>query len=219
MADVDARRQHCKWLPKQPEHRKSSPLISSSFLVRPSASPSRPFAYSNYFVFGLDHRNITRPWFLDTNCLNRVFVVYFTFQRVLQQGILQKTKLTENGKKIRKHWTSSWVVLTDLFLFLFKESAASKMASSSSSSSSSQTALSGTTNKPELCVDLNGATIEWAAVKSSRKGVFQVSTLLGVQLLLQDEDETNAVLLLFLSHESCIILILILILICPGPLV
>lgn len=49
------------------------------------------------------------------------------------------------------------------------------------------------TNKPELCVDLNGATIEWAAVKSSRKGVFQVSTLLGVQLLLQDEDETNAV--------------------------
>lgn len=48
-------------------------------------------------------------------------------------------------------------------------------------------------NKPELCVDLNGATIEWAAVKSSRKGVFQVSTLLGVQLLLQDEDETNAV--------------------------
>ena len=109
---------------------------------------------------------------------------------MLQQGILQKTKLTENGKKIRKHWASSWVVLTDLFLFLFKESAASKMASSSSSP---PTALSGTTNKPELCVDLNGATIEWAAVKSSRKGVFQVSTLLGVQLLLQDEDETNAV--------------------------
>lgn len=57
-------------------------------------------------------------------------------------------------------------------------------------------ATSGATsgaNKPELCVDLNGATIEWAAVKSSRKGVFQVSTFLGVQLLLQDEDETNAV--------------------------
>lgn len=68
------------------------------------------------------------------------------------------------------------------------------MSSSSSSSSSSPPALSGTTNKPELCVDLNGATIEWAANgKSSRKGVFQVSTLLGVQLLLQDEDETNAV--------------------------
>jgi Rho GTPase-activating protein 15 len=48
-------------------------------------------------------------------------------------------------------------------------------------------------NKPELCVDLNGATIEWASVKSSRKGVFQVTTLLGLQLLLQDEDETNAV--------------------------
>ena len=34
------------------------------------------------------------------------------------------------------------------------------------------------TNKPELCVDLNGTTIEWVAVKSktSRKGVFQVSS-------------------------------------------
>lgn len=52
--------------------------------------------------------------------------------------------------------------------------------------------LDSTTNKVELCVDLNGATIEWAAVKSSRKGVFQVSTLLGVQLLLQEDDETNA---------------------------
>ncbi|EFX90013.1 hypothetical protein DAPPUDRAFT_39388, partial [Daphnia pulex] len=104
---------------------------------------------------------------------------------VLQQGFLHKTKLTENGKKIRKNWTSSWVVLTDLFLFLFKESSA-KMSTTTAGSSTG-------TNKPELCVDLNGATIEWAAVKSSRKGVFQVSTLLGVQLLLQDEDETNAV--------------------------
>ncbi|XP_046652205.1 rho GTPase-activating protein 12-like isoform X3 [Daphnia pulicaria] len=105
--------------------------------------------------------------------------------RVLQQGFLHKTKLTENGKKIRKNWTSSWVVLTDLFLFLFKESSA-KMSTTAAGSSTG-------TNKPELCVDLNGATIEWAAIKSSRKGVFQVSTLLGVQLLLQDEDETNAV--------------------------
>ncbi|XP_032794674.2 rho GTPase-activating protein 12 isoform X3 [Daphnia magna] len=105
--------------------------------------------------------------------------------RVLQQGVLHKTKLTENGKKIRKNWTSSWVVLTDLFLFLFKEST-TKMSAAAGGSPTG-------TNKPELCVDLNGATIEWAAVKSSRKGVFQVSTLLGVQLLLQDEDETNAV--------------------------
>ena len=115
---------------------------------------------------------------------------------MLRQGILQKTKLTENGKKIRKNWTSSWVVLADLFLFIFKESSSTKMAAASGnkeSGSGSSAALSATTNKPELCVDLNGATIEWAAVKSSRKGVFQVSTLLGVQLLLQDEDETNAV--------------------------
>ena len=43
-------------------------------------------------------------------------------QRVLKQGVLHKTKLTENGKKLRKNWSSSSVVLTDLFLFIFKES-------------------------------------------------------------------------------------------------
>lgn len=112
-------------------------------------------------------------------------------QRVLRQGVLQKTKLTENGKKIRKNWTSSWVVLTDLFLFMFKESAGSSAKGHPPPPSSS--GATAPANKPELCVDLNGATIEWAAVKSSRKGVFQVSTLLGIQLLLQDEDETNAV--------------------------
>jgi len=108
--------------------------------------------------------------------------------RVLQQGVLQKTKLTDNSKKSRKNWTSSWVVLTDLFLFIFKESTSVKSRGSS-------TASADATNKPELCVDLNGTTIEWAAVKSksSRKGVFQVSTLLGMNLLFQDEDETNAV--------------------------
>lgn len=66
-------------------------------------------------------------------------------------------------------------------------------AKASLSSSPSGSTLESATGKIELCVDLNGATIEWAAVKSSRKGVFQVSTLLGVQLLLQDEDETNVV--------------------------
>ena len=44
-----------------------------------------------------------------------------------------------------------------------------------SASSSSQASLNSA-NKPELCVDLNGATIEWASVKSSRKGVFQVTS-------------------------------------------
>ncbi|GIZ03448.1 rho GTPase-activating protein 15 [Caerostris extrusa] len=42
--------------------------------------------------------------------------------------------------------------------------------------------------KPELCIDLNGALVEWCPDKSSRKNVFQISTVLGHQLLLQDDN-------------------------------
>ncbi|CAG0907596.1 unnamed protein product, partial [Darwinula stevensoni] len=46
--------------------------------------------------------------------------------------------------------------------------------------------------KPELCVDLNGSTLAWSEGKSSRKYVFQVSTVLGLQLLLQaDAQDTS----------------------------
>jgi hypothetical protein len=39
---------------------------------------------------------------------------------IAKQGPLNKTKLVENGKKHRKNWTSSHVVLTDTFLLFFK---------------------------------------------------------------------------------------------------
>ena len=41
---------------------------------------------------------------------------------VIKQGPLNKTKITENGKKYRKNWSVSNVVLTDMFLFFFKDS-------------------------------------------------------------------------------------------------
>ena len=40
---------------------------------------------------------------------------------ILKQGPLNKTKLLENGKKHRKNWTNSHVVLTDTFLLFFKD--------------------------------------------------------------------------------------------------
>lgn len=91
------------------------------------------------------------------------------------------------SKILRKSCVSYYCVtcMRECSLIYFSHPRSKHAASSISSTS--------TTNKLELCVDLNGAVIEWAAVKSSRKGVFQVSTLLGVQLLLHDEDETNAV--------------------------
>lgn len=39
---------------------------------------------------------------------------------VVKQGPLNKTKLMENGKRLRKNWAMAHVVLTDTFLLFFK---------------------------------------------------------------------------------------------------
>ena len=101
---------------------------------------------------------------------------------ILKQGPLNKTKLVENGKKHRKNWTSSHVVLTDTFLLFFKD--AKTFASMQS----------GGLTKPDHCVDLKGANVAWCTSdKSKRNNVFEVTTaLLGITILLQDSDQTNA---------------------------
>lgn len=43
------------------------------------------------------------------------------FQCVLKEGTLNRTKITENGKKLRKNWAPAHVVLTELFLLFFKD--------------------------------------------------------------------------------------------------
>ncbi|XP_071044338.1 rho GTPase-activating protein 12 isoform X1 [Parasteatoda tepidariorum] len=93
---------------------------------------------------------------------------------ITRKGTLNKTKLVEGGKRIRKHWTSSFVVLTDVFLLFYKDIRSAHLTSPGI--------------KPELCIDLNGALVEWCPEKSSRKNVFQISTVLGHQLLLQDDN-------------------------------
>jgi hypothetical protein len=40
---------------------------------------------------------------------------------VLKEGTLNRTKITENGKKLRKNWATAHVVLTELFLLFFKD--------------------------------------------------------------------------------------------------
>jgi hypothetical protein len=42
-------------------------------------------------------------------------------QCVLKEGTLNRTKITENGKKLRKNWAPAHVVLTELFLLFFKD--------------------------------------------------------------------------------------------------
>lgn len=40
---------------------------------------------------------------------------------MLKEGTLNRTKITENGKKLRKNWAPAHVVLTELFLLFFKD--------------------------------------------------------------------------------------------------
>ena len=96
---------------------------------------------------------------------------------VVKQGPLNKTKITENGKKYRKNWAVSNIVLTDTFLLFFKDSKSFLEKG----------------NKPDHCVDLKGANIEWCnSDKSKRSNVFEVSTFMEQKLLMQDDDFTVA---------------------------
>ena len=99
---------------------------------------------------------------------------------VNKQGPLHKTKWVENGKKHRKHWTNSHAVLTDTFLLFFKDVKTFQ-------SMSQKAALHGSHSKPDICVDLKGANVDWSPQHSKRNNVFEVATLLGTTILLQDD--------------------------------
>lgn len=45
----------------------------------------------------------------------------YCFQAIIREGILTRTKITENGKKIRKNWMSTYAVLTETFLLFYKD--------------------------------------------------------------------------------------------------
>ncbi|XP_053428060.1 rho GTPase-activating protein 12 isoform X3 [Nycticebus coucang] len=94
-------------------------------------------------------------------------------------GLLNVTKITENGKKVRKNWLSSWAVLHGSSLLFTKT-----QGSSTSWFGSNQ-------SKPEFTVDLKGATIEMASKdKSSKKNVFELKTRQGTELLIQSDNDT-----------------------------
>uniref|UniRef100_A0A8C3X2Q3 Rho GTPase-activating protein 12 n=1 Tax=Catagonus wagneri TaxID=51154 RepID=A0A8C3X2Q3_9CETA len=94
-------------------------------------------------------------------------------------GLLNVTKITENGKKVRKNWLSSWAVLQGSSLLFTKT-----QGSSTSWFGSNQ-------SKPEFTVDLRGATIEMASKdKSSKKNVFELKTRQGTELLIQSDNDT-----------------------------
>ncbi|CAM9553273.1 unnamed protein product [Lampetra fluviatilis] len=95
-------------------------------------------------------------------------------------GMLNKTKIMEAGKKLRKNWAPSWVVLSGSSLVFHKEPKAQTAASWKPGSAQS---------KPEGSVELRGAHVEWARDKSSKKNVFQVSGTGYHEFLLQSDND------------------------------
>ncbi|XP_033506568.1 rho GTPase-activating protein 12-like isoform X2 [Epinephelus lanceolatus] len=94
-------------------------------------------------------------------------------------GILNVTKITENGKKVRKNWTSSWTVLQGSTLLFAK------------GQGGGTSWFGGGQSKPEFTVDLRGGSVEWASKdKSSKKNVIEVKTRQGTELLIQSENDS-----------------------------
>ncbi|XP_043930908.1 rho GTPase-activating protein 15 [Protopterus annectens] len=96
---------------------------------------------------------------------------------VEKEGYLNKTKIAEGGKKLRKNWNTVWVVLDGGKLEFYKESKAAALANIKPG------------YKPDT-TDLSGAHIEWTNEKSSRKNVFQITTVSGNEILLQSDIDT-----------------------------
>uniref|UniRef100_A0A8C1PDP9 Rho GTPase-activating protein 15 n=1 Tax=Cyprinus carpio TaxID=7962 RepID=A0A8C1PDP9_CYPCA len=93
-------------------------------------------------------------------------------QTLLKGEYLNKAKIAEGGKKLRKNWTATWVVLCSNQLLFFKESKQEAVANLKPGGKSDG-------------VDLCGAVIEWTTEKSSRKNVIQITTPNGHEFLLQ----------------------------------
>ncbi|XP_037538343.1 rho GTPase-activating protein 12 isoform X3 [Nematolebias whitei] len=93
-------------------------------------------------------------------------------------GILNVTKITENGKKVRKNWTSSWTVLQGSMLLFAK------------GQGGGTSWFGGGQSKPEFTVDLKGGSVDWASKdKSSKKHVLELKTQQGTELLIQSDND------------------------------
>lgn len=94
-------------------------------------------------------------------------------------GLLNKTKIAEGGRKLRKNWSPSWVVLVGNSLVFFKDPKSQTPSSWKPGNS-----------RPESSVDLRGAKLHWANQLSSKKNVFKLRTVTGNEFLLQSETDS-----------------------------
>ncbi|KAG7326565.1 hypothetical protein KOW79_009966 [Hemibagrus wyckioides] len=94
-------------------------------------------------------------------------------------GLLNKTKIAEGGRKLRKNWNPSWVVLVGNSLMFFKDPKTQNSDSWKPGNSC-----------PESSVDLRGAQLQWANELSSKKNVFKLRTVTGNEFLLQSDTDS-----------------------------
>uniref|UniRef100_A0A3Q2XBT4 Rho GTPase activating protein 27, like n=1 Tax=Hippocampus comes TaxID=109280 RepID=A0A3Q2XBT4_HIPCM len=91
-------------------------------------------------------------------------------------GIVNKTKVVDNGKKIRKNWSQSWTVLHGGILTFHRDP---------------KSAPSSNMIVPEYTVELRGASVCWAPKeKSSKKNVLELRTRQGCEYLMQYDTES-----------------------------
>ncbi|XP_067100341.1 rho GTPase-activating protein 27-like [Osmerus mordax] len=102
-------------------------------------------------------------------------------QNLEKAGILNKTKVSENGKRVRKNWAQCWTVLHGGVLTFHKDP-----------KSAAPVALNKINQiVPEVTVELRGAVIGWAPKdKSSKKNVLELKSRNGVEFLIQYDTES-----------------------------
>uniref|UniRef100_A0A8D0AAP0 Rho GTPase activating protein 27 n=1 Tax=Sander lucioperca TaxID=283035 RepID=A0A8D0AAP0_SANLU len=127
------------------------------------------------------HRRNTSDYSSDSSSTGNSPETQQNVQNLEKAGILNKTKVCENGKKVRKNWAQTWTVLHGGVLTFHKDP------------KSAATGASNKTNQivPEVTVDLRGASIGRASKdKSSKKNVLELKGKNGVEFLIQYDTES-----------------------------
>ncbi|XP_076008040.1 rho GTPase-activating protein 15 isoform X2 [Genypterus blacodes] len=148
---------------------------------RHSVGPAQLSSAQDDARFVPTHRRNTSDYSSDSSSTGNSPETQHNVQNLEKAGILNKTKVSENGKKVRKNWAQTWTVLHGGVLTFHKDPKSAAMGSSSR------------TNQivAEITVDLRGATIGWASKeKSSKKNVLELKGKNGVEFLIQYDTES-----------------------------
>ncbi|XP_034858202.1 rho GTPase-activating protein 9 isoform X2 [Mirounga leonina] len=100
---------------------------------------------------------------------------------VEKSGLLNVTKIALGGRKLRKNWSPSWVVLAGNSLMFYREPPPAAPSSVWGPAGS----------RPESSVDLRGAALAHGRHLSSRRNVLHIRTVPGHEFLLQSDQETE----------------------------